>query len=334
MTMNLNKLDLAHLPTPVQSLDKLSASLQEKNSKSPAIHIKRDDFSGMELSGNKIRKLEYALMEAKEQGCDLLMTCGGIQSNHCRATAAIGAKLGFRVVLLLRGEHPGLQIGNHLMDYLFGATVHMIDPEDIETSLEDLFPKYAAIYKREGYKPYFIPTGASNGIGAFGYHHTMKEIMEVNNGADYDAIVVTVGSAGTYAGLLLGKSTYGFKGDVYGINIAADHDYFYKRTGEIVQEANVYLEDKIQVPDEWIKIIDGYQGDGYALNKGDDFEFIKEIASLEGLLVDPVYTGKALKGLVNECKEGRMDQYKKILFIHTGGLYGLLAKAEEMDRYI
>jgi len=332
--MEPTKLDFANLPTPVQSLNKLTELIRETNSESPEIHIKRDDFSGIEVSGNKIRKLEYGLKEAKEQGCDLLITCGGIQSNHCRATAAIGAKLGLRVVLLLRGVDDGTRVGNHMMDELFGATIHMIAPEDIDTTMEELFPKYAALYIKEGYKPYTIPTGASNGIGAFGYKNCMKEIIEMNDGHAYDAVVVTVGSAGTYAGLLLGKEAYGYKGDIYGINIAADHDYFLNRTVEVIEEANVYVDAPAVVPKEWIKIIDGYQGEGYALNKPEDFEFIKKVGSLEGLLVDPVYTGKAMKGLVEECEKGTFDQYKKILFIHTGGLYGLLAKAGEMEMYI
>lgn len=329
-----DKLKFAHLPTPVQSLDKLSMKIKEINPKSPTIHIKRDDFSGMELSGNKIRKLEYALKEAKDQGCDLLITCGGIQSNHCRATAAIGAKLGLHVILLLRGTGEEKQVGNYMMDHLFGATTHIIDPEDIETTMEALFPKFIDLYKREGYTPYCIPTGASNGIGAFGYKECMKEIIEVNKEVNYDAVVVTVGSAGTYAGLLLGKEAYKYQGDIYGINIAADASYFTTRTAEIIDESNDYLDEAITIPNEWIKIIDSYQGEGYALNEEKDYTFIKEIGSLEGLLVDPVYTGKALYGLKKECEAGRFDQYDNILFIHTGGLYGLLAKAEEMELYI
>ncbi len=328
------KIMLAHLPTPVQTLTQLSKKIRMNNKNAPMIHIKRDDFSGIEVSGNKIRKLEYSLKEALDQGCDLIITCGGIQSNHCRATAAIGAKLGLRVVLLLRGHGDEKQVGNYMMDNLFGATTHIVSPEDIETSMEALFPKFEDLYRREGYKPYAIPTGASNGIGAFGYRQCMKEILETNKDRSYDAIVVTVGSAGTYAGLLMGKDAYGYRGDIYGINIAADKGYFTNRTKEIVSEANVYLEEKNMVPQEWIKIIDGYQGEGYAINEAKDFSFIKEIGSIEGLLVDPVYTGKALYGLVKECEKGTFDQYENILFVHTGGIYGLLAKAEEMELYI
>ncbi|MBN2897744.1 MAG: D-cysteine desulfhydrase family protein [Clostridia bacterium] len=328
-----NKLDLAHLPTPVQKLEKLSTRLREINANSPEIHIKRDDFSGMEVSGNKIRKLEYSLLEAKNQGCDLLITCGGIQSNHCRATAAIGARMGLKVVLLLMGKACDAPVGNHFMDGFFGATVHMIPSDEAIASLEDLFPKYASLYEEKGYKPYLIPTGASNGIGAFGYKNCMKEIMD-NGGKAYDAIVVTVGSAGTYAGLLLGKEAYGFEGDVYGINIAADHDYFFNRTKAVIEESNIYMAQPVSIPDQWIKIIDGYQGDGYALNRPEDFAFIKEIGAMEGLLVDPVYTGKALKGLVAECEKGTFDHCERVLFIHTGGLYGLLAKSGEMASYL
>ncbi len=319
----------ANLPTPIQSLDKLTEKLREINPNSPEIYVKRDDFTGIEVSGNKIRKLECSLYEAKEKGCDLLLTCGGIQSNHCRATAAIGARLGIKVVLLLKGNDTDKPLGNHFMDYLFGADVHMIT-EEVE-KLEDLFPKYMKIYEEKGFKPYLIPTGASNGIGAFGYANCMREIIEDNDASDFDAIAVTVGSAGTYAGLLLGKTAYRFKGDIYGFNISATSEYFTKRTAEIIDEANSYLEKKIIVQNKDIKIIDGYQGEGYAINKKEDFEFIKRVAELEGLLVDPVYTGKALKGLVEECKKGTFDYCDKILFIHTGGLYGLLAKSNEMN---
>lgn len=328
------RLKLANLPTPVQQLNRLSEDLKQHNKKAPSIHIKRDDFSGIELSGNKIRKLEYALKEAKDRGCDLLITCGGIQSNHCRATAAIGAKLGMKVVLLLRASGQEKYEGNYLLDHLLGATTHMIAPDAIETTMEALFPHYEEIYREKGYKPYCIPTGASNGIGAFGYRNCMKEILEDSSNVAYDAIVVTVGSAGTYAGLLLGKEAYGFDGDVIGINISADKLYFEEATKTVLEEAYSYLEKKVEIPETWIQIIDGYQGEGYALNTAKDFQFIKELASLEGLLLDPVYTGKAFNGLLEECKKGSFDQYETILFIHTGGLYGLLAKAEEMAPYI
>ena len=320
----LKRIELAHLPTPVQKLEKLTDFIRKKNENSPEIYIKRDDFTGIEVSGNKIRKLEYSLAQAKEQGCDLLMTCGGLQSNHCRATAAIGAKLGFKVVVLLRGHEDDLKVGNYLMDELFGADVHLIQSEK---NLEAFFPEYIKLYEEKGYKPYLIPTGASNGIGTFGYVNAMKEILNINKENDFDAMVVTVGSGGTYAGLLLGKGIYGYEGDVVGFNIASDGLYFKKRVTEILKEAKAYLNEDIELPETWLKIIDGYQGRGYALNETEDFEFIKEIGALEGLLLDPVYTGKAMKGFVKECEKGTFDHCKKILFVHTGGIFGLLGKA-------
>ena len=323
----MKKLNLAHLNTPVEKLDRLTGEIRKLNSNCPEIYIKRDDFTGTELSGNKIRKLEYRLMEAKDKGCNLIITCGGIQSNHCRATAAIGAKLGLKVVLLLRGEESK-KTGNYLMDELFSADIHYNDPSTIHKNIEEFFPFYENMYKEKGYKPYLIPTGASNAIGSFGYKDCMKEIIDLNGGEDFDAILVTVGSGGTYAGLLLGKEAYKYNGDVVGIPIAGEGSYFNHKVREIFNELNqTYLDQAIEIPQSWIQFIDGYQGRGYAINEPEDFDFIKKVAGLEGLLLDPVYTAKAMKGLVAECEKGTFNHYKKILFIHTGGIFGLLAKS-------
>lgn len=271
----MDKLNLAHLNTPVEKLDRLTGEIRKSNRKCPEIYIKRDDFTGTEVSGNKIRKLEYSLMEAKERSCDLIITCGGLQSNHCRATAAIGAKLGLKVVLLLRGKESK-KTGNYLMDDLFSADIHYIDPDAIDKNLEEYFPTYSKMYEEKGYKPYLIPTGASNAIGTFGYMNCMKEIIQFNEGGDFDGIVVTVGSGGTYAGLLVGKETYKYEGDVIGIPIAGDGKYFRHKVTEILCELKGYLDKEIAIPKDWIHFIDGYQGRGYALNEPEDFDFIKK----------------------------------------------------------
>jgi len=273
--------------------------------------------------------LEYALKEAVDLGADMLITCGGIQSNHCRATAAMGAKLGIKVHLILAGDSPEFQ-GNFLLDELFGASYQLITPEAYGSQLNLVIKKvYEKLYS-DGYKPYVIPTGASNGIGTFGYYRCMKEIVkqEEKMGIQFDSIVTPLGSGGTLGGLFLYSKLNGLRKNIYGINIAADEAYFRQRISEIIKESMEYLSINHKLSCDDLNIIDGYVGDGYALSRSYEIDFIKKIAALEGIVLDPVYTGKAFYGLVEEIKNRRFNKNENILFIHTGGLMGLFPKAK------
>jgi len=319
------RLHLANLPTRIEKLEKLSNSIG-----GPDIYIKRDDQTGTELSGNKVRKLEYSVKEALDKGCDYLITCGGIQSNHCRATAAAAAKLGIRSCLVLRGEKDTKPEGNLLIDKLLGAEIRFITAEDYSNRRAEIMEAIKAEMEQQGYKPYIIPEGASNGIGSFGYYTAMEEILaqEKEMGMHFDCIVLATGSGGTYSGLWLANKLHGNTADVYGIIVGGDKAYFMERIPEILKESMEYVDIKLDIDPDEINIIGGHVGRGYALSSPDELDFISDLAKLEGVILDPVYTGKAMYGLTKEIKKGTFSKYKNILFIHTGGLYGLFPQGD------
>ena len=314
------RIQLANLPTKIEKLQRLSQQLG-----GPEIYIKRDDQTGTELSGNKVRKLEYSVKEALESSCDCLITCGGIQSNHCRATAAAAVKLGMKCFLVLRGSMDTQPEGNLLIDRLLGADIRFITAEEYSDQREYIMEDIKDELEQKGFKPYIIPEGASNGIGSFGYYTAMEEIIsqEKEYGIDLDCIVLATGSGGTYAGLWLANKLLNHSSDIYGINVGGDAMYFKTRIQEILYESMKYLDVNVTVSKDEITIIDGYVGRGYALSRPEELEFIHELAKLEGVILDPVYTGKAMYGLTEEIKKGTFKDYKNILFIHTGGLFGL-----------
>lgn len=317
------RISLANLPTPIEKLNRLSNVLG-----GPEIFIKRDDQTGTELSGNKVRKLEYSLKEALDEGCDYLITCGGIQSNHCRATAAAAVKLGMKSCLVLRGEDTDQPEGNLLIDRLLGADIVFITAEEYINKRAEIMEGIKKELSKKGFKPYIIPEGASNGIGGFGYYTAMEEIIEQerNLGISFDCIVLAVGSGGTYSGLWLANKLHNHSADIYGINVGGDAEYFKTRIPEILKDSMKYMGISMPVSTEEINIIDGYVGRGYALSRPEELRFIRDLSRLEGIILDPVYTGKAMYGLTEEIKKGTFSKYKNILFIHTGGLFGLFPK--------
>jgi D-cysteine desulfhydrase len=314
------KLNIANLPTRIEKLERLTEELG-----GPNIFIKRDDETGTEISGNKIRKLEFSVKEAVNQGCNLLITCGGIQSNHCRATAAIAAKLGLKSSLVLRGSGDENYDGNLFLNKLLGADVKFITPEEYTNKRMEIMDELKSEYQSKGLNPYIIPEGASNGIGTFGYFNTMKEIItqEKNMNIHFDKIVIAVGSGGTYAGLLLGSKLLNHNCEIHGINISNDEQYFKDRIYDILNESMNYLNVNLSFSKEEIHIIHGYVGRGYALSNEENLRFIHHLAKLEGIILDPVYTGKAMYGLTEEIKKGTFKKGENVLFIHTGGLFGL-----------
>lgn len=317
------RISLANLPTPIEKLDRLTQKWG-----GPDIYVKRDDLTGIALSGNKIRKLEFVIAEAQARGADLLITCGGIQSNHARATAVAAIKSGMKSYLVLRGQEGDEVDGNLLLDFLVGAKVKYITAEDYSTRVDEIMAELAEDLKKQGYHPYVIPEGASNELGAIGYLAATEEIVEQLNKLklDIDYIVCAVGSGGTHAGLLLGQKLYNQKYKVIGFNVCDDEAYFIAKISRISKGAIDRFSFKVDFKNDDVKIIDGYVGEGYALNRQEEIDFIKQVALEQGLILDPVYTGKTLFGLKDQISKGRFKKGEKILFIHSGGLFGLFPK--------
>jgi D-cysteine desulfhydrase len=319
------RISLANLPTKIEKLDRLSQELG-----GPQIYIKRDDQTGSEISGNKIRKLEYVIKEALAQNCDYLITCGGIQSNHARATAAVAARLGLGVCLVLRSDGKETLEGNYLLDRLLGARIQFITSDDYSKRRMEIMEEIKDQLTQQGYHPYIIPEGASNGIGTFGYFTAMEEILEQERqmGINFDAIALAVGSGGTYSGMFLANKLLGHGTKILGINVCDTALYFQDRIMNILNDSLSYIDQRLSYAKNEIEIIDGYVGKGYAQSSKEELAFIHWFAKLEGIILDPVYTGKGMFGLVNEIKKGNMKAYKNILYIHTGGLFGLFPKKE------
>lgn len=324
--MIAKKLRLGNFPTKIERLEKFSTIVKEH------VYIKRDDQTGTEFSGNKIRKLEYSINEAINNDCDTLITCGGIQSNHARATAAAGIKLGLKSVLVLRSdEKPELE-GNYLIDKIMGADVRIISSEDYRERRQEIMENILKELEAKGRKGYIIPEGASNGIGTFGYLACFKEILEQEkeHGIVFDTIVTAVGSGGTFAGLYLGNKLTNSGKKIVGINVCDTAEYFKERVSEILKEVKTYIPDtEFEISKDDMCIIDGYVGDGYAVSRTEELDFICDFAEAEGIILDPVYTGKAMRGLYTEIKKGTFKDSKNILFIHTGGLFGLFSKRDQ-----
>jgi D-cysteine desulfhydrase len=321
-------ISLANLPTRIQKLDRLSEELSGIN-----LYVKRDDETGAEMSGNKVRKLEFAIKEALDMGCDTLITCGGIQSNHARATAAAAAKLGMNSCLVLRSDEKPEVDGNYFLDKVIGADVRIISSEDYSKRRTDIMESIKKEYDLKGHKAYIIPEGASNGIGTFGYFKCMEEIaaQEREIGIKFDTILVAVGSGGTYSGLFLYNKLFNAGKNIIGVNVSNDADYFKNKIYHILHESMDYLHTSVEFSKDEINIIDGYVGIGYAKSRKEEIDFIYKLAKLEGIILDPVYTGKALYGFVSEVKKGNLKDMKNVLFIHTGGLFGLFPKKDMFE---
>ncbi|MFA5850847.1 MAG: D-cysteine desulfhydrase family protein [Bacteroidales bacterium] len=319
------KLNLANLPTKIERLNRLSLEWETN------LYVKRDDQTGSEMSGNKIRKLEYALKEALDNKSDTIITCGGIQSNHCRATVAAATKLGLKAIVLLRvSEKPKIE-GNYFLDKLFGAEIRFCTPEEYKSSRNELMKTIADEISENGGKAYIVPEGASYGTGTLGYYECFMEIIaqEKEMGIVFNTIVVAVGSGGTYAGLYLANKYLNMGKRVIGMAVCDNEDYFKNVVFNIAKEALPHIGEEIDIDRCDIEINDRYVGIGYALSRPEELAFIADVARKEALVLDPVYTGKAMYGLYNELKQTTIPKKGNILFIHTGGLFGLFPKQEQ-----
>ncbi len=316
------RIELAQLPTPITKLERFSQRFKDTT-----IWVKRDELTGTEVSGNKIRKLEFCIAEAKSQACDTLITCGGIQSNHCRATAVLGARLGMKVHLILRGEEPDVPEGNLLMDYLCGAKISYLSQAQW-SSHEALAKKLQDDCVSGGGKAFFIPVGASDEVGLWGYIKASEELNQDFLGLQMEPeyIVTATGSGGTQAGLIVGTQLLGMKSQVVAFNVSDDAAYFDKKIREDVTLWKQRYNQEFDVEKMKVKTVEGYLGPGYGVAGPEIFDTIAELASSEGIFLDPVYTGKAFHGMVSELQkgdEGQLSRAKNVVFIHTGGLFGV-----------
>ena len=319
------RIEHARLPTPVERRERLSRSLGVE------LWVKRDDLTGATLTGNKVRKLEYLFAEARAQGADTVVTCGGEQSNHCRATAVLAAELGLGSTLLLRTDDPAAPPAaeaNILLDRLVGAEIRWVSRAEYARRAE-LFPRVADELRARGKKPYLIPEGGSNALGAWGYVRCVEELAaELPKGPA--TLVYAAGSGGTGAGLVLGVKLHALPWRVVGVNVCDDREYFVREIGRIAGDAIAHWRLGITLSPEEIEIVDGYVGAGYARSRPEELATLRDVARAEGLVLDPVYTGKAMHGLKMELGKNRRAFGERVVFIHTGGVFGLFPKAGEL----
>lgn len=315
---------LAFLPTPLESLSRLSHDLG-----GPPVFIKRDDQTGLAGGGNKARKLEYLVADALARGADTLVTVGGIQSNHARQTAAAAARVGLTCDLILEDVVPNQATayyvsGNLLLDRWLGAQVHF--PERAEPT-EQVIHRTLAALEKKGRQPYFIPVGGSNPLGALGYVDAAQELVEQldERGIERAAIVLATGSAGTQAGLVAGLELLDRDIEVVGIAIsgsAAD------KAARVLELANQTLalrgRDNGSVATR-VRVEDGFVGEGYGLPTPAMASAVRAVATVEGVLLDPVYTGKAMAGLIALSARGAFQDLDAVIFLHTGGSPALFA---------
>ncbi len=345
----ISQIPLAFLPTPLHKLTNLTNVLN-----GPKIFIKRDDLTGLALGGNKTRKLEFLLGDALKHDIDTIITAGAVQSNHCRQTAAAAAKLGLRCELLLNGPKPEILSGNNLLDDLLGATLHWRDEANQPKNLDEL----AQLVSANGHKPYIIPYGGSNAFGVYGYMNAWYEFVmqqkdlayqayqEATSFAGYQSthspithIIVASCSGATQVGLVLGAKASGWTGKIIGISV----DYDQSRAAEYLQQhldlANATLTEfskhssnlKISVTAEDF-IINYDYANGYAVVGDLEKDAIKLMAQTEGILLDPVYTGRAFGALVDMIKNGVISADDTVLFWHTGGAPAIFTHAAELTK--
>ena len=313
--MMLPRVRIAHLPTKIETLERLSAKLG-----GPVILCKRDDQTGLGMGGNKTRKLEYVLADAQSHGSKTLITVGSIQSNHCRQTAALAARYGMGCILVLSGTKPEVAGGNLLLDQLFGAEIVWTTREERDETLEKVFEQAWD----SGRRPLLVPLGASNVVGTMGYFTAFEEYLD--QGVPVDWMVVASSSGGTQAGLVLGAKKHDWRGRILGISIDHPAAELQKTVSGLVNDAADRIGEPFRVQPEEILVNADYLGGGYAVMGEPEIEAIRLFAREEGLLLDPVYTARAAAGLIDLTRRGFFDRSQTVLFWHTGGSPALFAE--------
>jgi D-cysteine desulfhydrase family pyridoxal phosphate-dependent enzyme len=316
--MDILRLHFAHLPTPIEELPRLSKALD-----GPRLLVKRDDQTGLAFGGNKTRKLEFLVAEALEQGARTLISGGALQSNHCRQTAAAAARFGLDCILVLNGEMPDRPSANLLLDQLFGAEIVTIADRTLrDRTLQNTFDRAIV----DGKKPYLVPYGGSSPTGALGYAFAMEELMkQMEDFRSVDWIVFATSSGGTHAGLVLGQRAFGFKGKVLGISIDEPEAWLMTHVSQLASDASERMGERIEFKPEDVLANDNYCKAGYGVLTDAEREAVQLFAKYEGLLLDPVYTGRAAAGMIDLIRKGFFKNDETVLFWHTGGQPALFA---------
>ena len=314
---DLPRVSLGVFPTPFYKLESISAKYGKN------IWIKRDDMCGVALGGNKVRKLEFLLADAKAQGCDTVFTTGGAQSNHAMLTAACAARLGMKCILILKKRGFTEHKGNLVLDDIYGADVRFMNTD----SYDDIYAEMHRVGEelaKEGHKSYYIPVGGSNPLGAVGYVNGVREftVQALAAGIRVGHIVSATGSGGTTAGLLLGAKL--FQPGVKVTGIGVDNDPFEEIVPDLAAKAADILECSFEREQDDFEMV-YHVGQGYAIPNAEDTPYIEELARMEGILLDPVYTGKAWAGMLKLLKDGYFGDEDNIVFVHTGGAAALFA---------
>ncbi len=311
----LPRLQFAHLPTAVEPMPRLSAALG-----GPTLWVKRDDQTGLALGGNKTRKLEFLLAEAQAHGAKTLITAGAVQSNHCRQTAAAAASAGMSCILVLAGEPAGSASGNILLDQLLGAEIVWAGNRGRDEVLQETFRSA----QDAGREPYLIPYGGSSPTGAAAYVYAIQELLE--QGQQPDWIIFASSSGGTQAGMALGARLFGYQGRVLGISVDEQAAVLQARVAALATATAEHLGVDERFTPEQILVNADYLGQGYGWMGEAEQEAIRLFARTEGLLLDPVYTGRAGAGLIDLIRRGELRRGENVLFWHTGGTPALFAE--------
>lgn len=320
---DIPRVTIAHLPTPVEPLPRLTRQLR-----GPELWVKRDDQTGLATGGNKARKLEFLVADALAQGADVIITCGAAQSNHARQTAAAAVKFGLHPILVLRGPAPSLRLGNLLIDQLLGAEIVWAEDSALPETMERVSQRRRA----QGHHPYIVPYGGSNAVGVTGYVVAMQELLNQaeEQAQHFDHIVLPTSSGGTQAGLSVAARALGFQGRLLGISVEPTAGALRPHLAALANSASERLGLGPRFEPEDFLVNDDYLGGGYGVISDLERSAIHRLARTEGLLLDPVYTGRAFGGLLDLIKRDTFGPDETVLFWHTGGTAGLFARSEDL----
>ncbi len=309
------KLNIANLPTPIQKVEFRGAKFL----------IKRDDYTGTELTGNKIRKLDYILADVKKKKADYLFTSGGDQSNHARATAIAARQIGVKTKLFLWGKESKNSDGNLFLNQLVGTEIVYLSKKEYE-DVNNIMLKESKRIQKKGHKVYITPSGGSTPLGLWGYINFIKELDEQNT-PKIGGIVAAYGSGGTAAGMLLGSAMIGSNVKIYAVNVLDTPEVTRAKIIELVEDAIEEYKIEVKVNLNNLVILDGYSEEGYKNITDEKLKIIKEFYQVSGILFDPTYTGKAFYAYYENFLKGKKSS--NVMFLHTGGIYGVFPKRKK-----